>query len=113
MVEMDETLLPETRITIKKYAGDIPVHEGGDWTVSESTNKIFILNLKRYKADAHRVVSQRYKTKTNFRSQLEQQQKLLKTSTTSKKTGRQCNSYGHHQKDLKTYHLHVYHSKIN
>lgn len=29
MVEMDETLLPETRITIKKYAGDIPIHEGG------------------------------------------------------------------------------------
>ena len=33
----------------------------GNWTVSETTNKIFIPNLKSYKVDTHQVVSQCYK----------------------------------------------------
>lgn len=33
----------------------------GNWTVSETTNKIFIPNLKNYKVDTHQVVSQCYK----------------------------------------------------
>ncbi|KAG1587936.1 hypothetical protein G6F46_014707 [Rhizopus delemar] len=55
MAEMDETPSPEMRTTIKKYAREVPLYEGGNWTASETTNKIFIPDLKRHKVDAHQV----------------------------------------------------------
>ncbi|KAG1498301.1 hypothetical protein G6F52_012773 [Rhizopus delemar] len=67
MAEMDETPSPEMRTTIKKYAREVPLYEGGNWTASETTNKIFIPDLKRHKVDAHQVVSQRYKDADHLR----------------------------------------------
>ncbi|EIE79992.1 hypothetical protein RO3G_04697 [Rhizopus delemar RA 99-880] len=67
MAEMDETPSPEMRTTIKKYAREVPLYEGGNWPASETTNKIFIPDLKRHKVDAHQVVSQRYKDADHLR----------------------------------------------
>ncbi|KAG1046806.1 hypothetical protein G6F43_010722 [Rhizopus delemar] len=49
MAEMDETPSSEMRTTIKKYGRDVPLYEGGNWTASETTNKIFILETMRIK----------------------------------------------------------------
>ncbi|ORE06875.1 hypothetical protein BCV72DRAFT_241666 [Rhizopus microsporus var. microsporus] len=64
---MEETPSADMRITIKRYAQDIPFYDGGSWTRSEVINKSFVSYLKRYKADAHSTISQKYKDADRLR----------------------------------------------
>ncbi|ORE11362.1 hypothetical protein BCV72DRAFT_259524 [Rhizopus microsporus var. microsporus] len=65
--EMEETPSADMRITIKRYARDIPFYDGGSWTRSEVINKSFVNYLKRYKVGAHSTVSQKYKDADRLR----------------------------------------------
>ncbi|KAG1168401.1 hypothetical protein G6F70_009135 [Rhizopus microsporus] len=65
--EIEETPSADMRITIKRYARDIPFYNDGSWTRSEVINKSFVSYLKRYKVDAYSIISQRYKDADRLR----------------------------------------------